>query len=112
MPHGIDNSQEFGAPGLTNGKEAVRPSNTMSSCATAVKAVQQVVGKPAGKLGVSGNGEPTRESMPVNAVGFTSIFVGVIPMAVLTDAELQVMLGAKAKIKRDHAKAKVGHAEV
>ena len=25
VPHGIDNTQEFGAPGLTNGKEAVVP---------------------------------------------------------------------------------------
>ena len=33
-------------------------------------------------------------------------------MAVLTDEQLQVTLGAKAKIKRYHAKAKVGHAEV
>ena len=40
-------SPESGAPGLTNGKEAMRP-NTVSSCATAVKAVQQVIGKPAG----------------------------------------------------------------
>ena len=104
VPHGIDNTQEFGAPGLTNGKEAVRPSNTMSSCATAVKVGQQVVGKHAGKLGMSGNGEPTRES--------TSIFVGVIPMGAVTDEQLQVMLGAKAKIKRYHAKAKVAHAKI
>ena len=79
----------------------MRPSNTVSSCATAVKAVQQVIGvefvkpgtgKPVGvksepavvesiKLGMSGNGEPTMVSVsdPVKAAGFTSIFVGVIP---------------------------------
>ena len=71
----------------------------------------RVVGKPAGKLGVSGNGEPTRESMPVNAVGFTSIFVGVIPMA-LTDDQLHVMLGTKAQIGWYHGKDKFGHAKI
>ena len=43
---------------------------------------------------------------------FTSIFVGVISMAV-TDDQLQVMLGAKAKkIRRYHEKAKFGHASI
>ena len=122
-------SPESGAPGLTNDKEAMRP-NTVSSCATAVKAVQQVIGKPAGvksiKPGRSGySGEPTLTSCmdyagsfedlslsdPVNADGFTSIFVGVIPMAV-TDDQLQVMLGTKAKIGRYHRKAKVGYEKI
>ena len=63
LDHEAESSPESGAPGLTNGKEAMRPS-TVSSCATAVKAVQQVIGKPAGvesiKPGRSGNsGEPT-----------------------------------------------------
>ena len=102
---------------MTNGKEAMRPSNTVSSFATAVKAVQQVIGKPAGvksiKPGMSGNGEPTLVSLsdPVNAAGFTSIFVGVIPMAV-TDDQLQVMLGTKVQIGRYHGKAKFGYAKI
>ena len=89
--------KESGAHGLTNGKVALRPSNIVSSCATAVKAVQQVIGvavkpstgKPVGVKSEPGTGEPSME--------FTSIFVGVIPMAV-TDNQLQVMLGVKAKI--------------
>ena len=103
---------------MTNGKEAMHPSNTVSSFATAVKAVQQVIGKPAGvesiKPGMSGNsGEPTLVSLsdPVNAAGFTSIFVGVIPMAV-TDDQLQVMLGTKAQIGRYHRKANFGYAKI
>ena len=43
---------------------------------------------------------------------FTSIFVGVIPMAV-TNVQFRVMLGAKAKIKRRyHKKAKIGYASI
>ena len=116
-------SPESGAPGLTNGK-AVRP--TVSSCATAVKAVQQVIGKPAGAESIkpdrSGNsGEPTLTSMdcdgiddwsdPVNAGGSTSIFVGDIPMAATVD-QLQVMIGVKAEIVRYHENRKFGHAKI
>ena len=59
-------SPESGAPGVTNGKEAMRP-NTVSSCATAVKAVQ-AIGKHADAESIkpdrSGNsGEPTPTSM-------------------------------------------------
>ena len=50
-------------------------------------------------------------SDPVNADGFTSIFVGVIPMAV-TDDQLRVMLGTKAQIGRYHRKAKVGYEKI
>ena len=86
-------SPESGAPGLTNGKEAMRP-NTVSSCATAVKAVQQVIGKPAGAESIkpdrSGNsGEPTLTSMdcdgiddksdPVNAELYLYFSGGVFP---------------------------------
>ena len=111
-------SPESGAPGLTNGKEVMRP--TVSSCATAVKAVQQVIGKPAGvesKPGRSGTScnagsfDDLSLSDPVNADGFTSIFVGGIPMAV-TDDQLRVMLGTKAQIGRYHRKAKVGYAKI
>ena len=67
--------------------------------------VQQIIGvksvKPGRPVGVKtepGTGEPSME--------FTSIFVGGIPMAV-TDNQLQVMLGVKAKkIRRYHGKAK------
>ena len=101
---------------------AVRP-NTMST--TAVKAVQQVIGKPAGaesmqqvigkpagaesiKPGRSGiSGEPTSMdsdgiddwSDPVNADGSTSIFMGDIPMAATVD-QLQVIIGVEAEIVR------------
>ena len=69
-----------------------------------------VIGEPPGKLGM-GNGEPTLVSIPVNAIGSTAIFVGVIPMAV-TDDQLEAMLGIKAKIARFHPKAKVGYAKI
>ena len=113
-------SPESGAPGLTNGKEAMRP--TVSSCATAVKALQPVIGKPAGAESIkpdrSGNsGEPTLTSMdcdgiddksdPVNAEGFTSIFLGGIPPTA-TDDQLQVMSGTKDNIVRYHRNA-TGH---
>ena len=109
---------------MTNGKEAMRP-NTVSSCATAVKAVQQVIGKPAGAESIkpdrSGNsGEPTLTSMdcdgiddksdPVNAEGFTSIFLGGIP-STATDDQIQVMSGTKANIVRYHRNA-TGHAKI
>ena len=58
------------------------------------------------------NGEPTLVSIPVNAVGSTAIFVGVIPM-VMNDDQLEVILGIKAKIARFHPKAKKGvHAKI
>ena len=82
----------------------MRPSNTVSSCATAVKAVQQVIGVESVKPGTNkpvgvksepavvesikhGNGEPTMVSVsdPVKAAGFTSIFAGVIPKAITAD---------------------------
>ena len=98
---------------MTNGKEAMRP--------TAVKAVQQVIGKPAGaesiKPGSSGtSGEPTNMdsdgdwSDPVNADGSTSIFMGDIPMATTVD-QLQVIIGVEAEIVRYHENRKFGHAE-
>ena len=107
-------SPESGALGLTNGKEAMRP--------TAVKAVQQVIGKPAGaesiKPGSSGtSGEPTNMdsdgdwSDPVNADGSTSIFMGDIPMAATVD-QLQVMIGVEAEIVRYHENRKFGHAKI
>ena len=98
---------------VTNGNEAMHPSNTESTCATAVKAVQQVIAKPAVVESKSGNsGEPTLVSCnTVNATGFTSIFVGVIPKAV-TDVQLQVMLDTKTHIGRYHGKSKFGHAKI
>ena len=80
---------------VPSGKEAIRPSNTVSSCATAVKAAPVIgiefvkpgtnkpVGvksKPAVVESKLGNGEPTMVfvSDPVKAAGCTSIFVGVI----------------------------------
>ena len=100
VPHGIDNTQEFGAPGLTNGKEAVRPS-TMSP-----KEAVKPTGKHVSVKSEFGTGEPSLE--------FTSIFVGGIPMTMTVD-KLRVVLGAKfeaAIIERYHEKAKVGHAKV
>ena len=106
--------------------------------ATAVKEVQQVIGKPAGaesiKPGRSGNsGEPTLASMDYDGIddwsnpashnyakflvasgyaeGSTSIFVGDIPMVVTVD-QLQVMLGVKAEIVRYHEDRKFGHAKI
>ena len=63
-------SPKSGAPGLT--KEAMRP-DTVSSCATAVKALQHVIGKPAGAKSIkpdrSGNsGEPTLTSMDYDGI--------------------------------------------
>ena len=100
----------------------MRP-NTVSSCATAVKAVQQVIGKPAGaesiKPGRTGNsGEPTSMdsdgiddwSDPVNADGSTSIFMGDIPMAATVD-QLQEIIGVEAEIVRYHENRKFGHAD-
>ena len=116
-----------GAPGVANGKEAMRP-NTVS-CATAVKAVQ-VIGKLAGAESIkpdrSGISEPT--SMDSDGISvkselgtvepasleFTTIYVGGIPMTMTKD-KLRVALGAKFEatiIERYHEKAKVGHAKV
>ena len=75
--------------------------------------------KPAGvediKPGISGNaGEPTLavlSKIPVNADGYTSIFVGDVPM-VVTDDQLRMMLGTKAQIERYHERAKFGYVKV
>ena len=86
---------------VTNGKEAMRPSNTVPTSATAA-AVEQVIGvsvepgkKPVGVKLEPGTGEPSMEC--------TSIFVGGIPRTV-TNVQLRVKFGPKTKIKRRYHK--------
>ena len=78
--------KESGAPGLTK-----RPSATVSSAAAGVAAsARSATPAPSKPLASIVGVESIKPDM--NAGGFTSIFVGVIPMAV-TDDQLQVMLG-------------------
>ena len=79
----------------------------LSSCATAMETVQVVIGEPSGKLGM-GNGGPILVSIPINAIGSTAIFVGDIPRT-MTDDQVGVSFGIKAsEIVRFHPTARKG----
>ena len=56
----------------------VKPVNVELSSATAMETVQVIIGEPSGKFGM-GNGGPTLVSIPINVIGSTAIFVGVFP---------------------------------